>query len=135
MKYQLIMNRLMEDPTKEPDITRGTLEGQIMPGPITMYRIQGTAEGQIKSYIAQGAILDVDPKSFGGIGIFNIEGFGRFYRQILIGKRFPHHAAVAFGHTGAVLHDALTLLGVEDISFPLLEQTLYPNENPFKIIL
>ena len=133
MKYQLIMNRLMEDSTKEPDITRGTLEGQIMPGPTTMFRLQGTAEGQIKSYIAQGAILDVDPHSFGGIGIFNVEDFGRFYRQVLIGKRFPHHAAVAFGHTGAVLHDALTLLGVENISYPLNKYEIYPNENPFGI--
>ena len=32
MQYQLIMNRLMEDPSKEPDITRGTLEGQLRPG-------------------------------------------------------------------------------------------------------
>ena len=31
MKYQFIMNRLMED-GKKPDITRGTLEGQLRPG-------------------------------------------------------------------------------------------------------
>ena len=39
MKYQLIMKRSLE-PDKEPDITRGTLEGDIVPGPITFYRLQ-----------------------------------------------------------------------------------------------
>ena len=40
LNYQVIMNRLMED-GKKPDITRGTLEGQIKPGPITMFPLEG----------------------------------------------------------------------------------------------
>ena len=34
---------------------------------------------------------DIDPKSFGGIGIIAIPNFLRFYRNVLIGKGFPHH--------------------------------------------
>ncbi len=103
MKYQLIMNRLMEDPSKEPDITRGTLEGQLKPGPTTFFRLQGSADCDLVSYIAEGSILDIDPRSFGGIGIFAIPNFARFYRHVVIGKRFPHHGAVAFDKCGKII--------------------------------
>lgn len=43
MQYQLIMHRLME-PGKDPNITRGTLEGQIKSGPISIFRIQSTSD-------------------------------------------------------------------------------------------
>ncbi len=133
MKFQLIMNRLMEDPTQEPDITRGTLEGQLQPGPTTFFRLQGNAEGELVSYVAEGQILDIDPMSFGGLGIFAIPNFARFYRHILIGKRFPHHGAVAFNHCGNVLFDAIKLLGVTNINVPLPESMWYPGENPFEV--
>jgi len=79
MKYQLIMNRLME-PEGKPDITRGTLEGRIRPGDITIFRLQSTADCLLRAYAAEGEILDVDPKSFGSIGVFAIHEMARFYR-------------------------------------------------------
>ncbi len=132
LQYQLIMNRLMEDSSKAPDITRGTLEGQLAPGPITFFRLQGSAEGDLVSYTAQGNVLDVDPCSFGGIGVFAIPNFARFYRHVLIGKRFPHHGAVAFDHCGKALFDAVKMLGVGDVNVPLPKTVLYPDENPFE---
>ena len=48
-------------------------------------------------------MLDIDPQSFGGIGVFAIKEMGRFYRHVLIEKRFPHHTAVAFAHAGKAL--------------------------------
>ena len=57
IKYQLIMHRLME-PGNEPDITRGTLEGRIKPGKITLFRIQSAADTKLRSYIAEGEILN-----------------------------------------------------------------------------
>jgi L-fucose isomerase-like protein len=133
LKYQLIMNRLMEAPGAEPDITRGTLEGQLRPGPAVFFRLQSSADCQLSSYIAQGNILDIDPQSFGGIGIFAIPGFARFYRHVMLVKRFPHHGAVAFDNVGKVLFDAVKLLGVEDIGVPLPKTMLYPGENPFEV--
>ncbi len=133
MKFQLIMNRLMEDPTKAPVITRGTLEGQIRPGPTTVFRLQGNTENQLVSYIAQGNILDVDPHSFGSIGIFAIPDFARFYRHVLIGKRFPHHAAIGFGTCGEAIVDALQLLGISDINAPKPDWEFYSGENPFAL--
>ncbi len=130
MKYQLIMNRLME-PGKEPDITRGTLEGRIRPGDMTIFRLQSTADAALRAYIAEGEVLDIDPKSFGSIGVFAIKEMARFYRHVLIEKRYPHHTAVAFLHTGKVLFSALKMLGIEDIGFNLQEGTLYDDENPF----
>jgi L-fucose isomerase-like protein len=130
LKYQLIMHRLME-PGKEPNITRGTLEGRIKPGGITIFRLQSTADTVLRSYIAEGEVLDIDPKSFGGIGVFAIKEMGRFYRHVLIEKRFPHHTAVAFARSGKALFAAARMLGVEDISANRPAGVLYPTENPF----
>jgi L-fucose isomerase-like protein len=131
MKYQLIMHRLME-PGKQPDITRGTLEGRIKPGEITIFRLQSTAETELKAYVAQGEVLDLDPQSFGGIGVFAINEMERFYRHVLVEKRFPHHTAVAFKHAGKTLFEVLKMLGVRDISYNLPRQIPYKTENPFK---
>jgi L-fucose isomerase-like protein len=131
MKYQLIMHRLLE-PDKEPDISRGTLEGPIRPGEITLFRLQGTADCRLKSYIAEGEIIDVDPKSFGGIGVFAIKEMARFYRHVLIAKRYPHHGGVAFKHTGKVLYAAMKMLGVEDVAYNQPASVPYKDENPFK---
>lgn len=133
IKYQLIMHRLMEQPGSEPDITRGTLEGQLRPGVATVFRLQGSADANLLCYLAQGSILDIDPRSFGGIGIFAIPDFARFYRHVLVGKRFPHHTAVAFDHCAGALFDAASLLGVCDISSPLPAGSLYAGENPFAV--
>ena len=73
MGYQLIMKRDLEPDLPEPDITRGTVEGNIKPGEITFYRLQSTADTKLKAYIAQGDILDADCESFGSIGIFAID--------------------------------------------------------------
>jgi L-fucose isomerase-like protein len=131
MKYQLIMHRLME-PGKTPDITAGTLEGRLCPGPATVFRLQGTADCTLRSYVADGHILDADPNSFGGIGIFGIPDFARFYRHVLIEKQFPHHSAVAFQHAGRALFNAVRLLGVADVNAPKPAGVLYPSENPFE---
>jgi L-fucose isomerase-like protein len=130
MKYQLIMHRLME-PGGEPDITRGTLEGRIRPGEITIFRLQGTSDCRLESYVAQGEILDINPHSFGGIAVFAVPEMGRFYRHVLIERRFPHHTAVAFRHAGGSLFAALRTMGIEHTYFNLPVDTLYPGENPF----
>lgn len=131
MKYQLIMKRLLE-PDKEPDISRGTLEGAIRPGDITFFRLQGTADANLRSYVAEGEIIDVDPCTFGSTGIFAIKEMARFYRHVLIAKRYPHHGGVAFKHAGKILFAAMKMIGVEDVAFNQPVSMLYRNENPFK---
>lgn len=130
MRYQLIMHRLQE-PGKEPDVTRGTLEGRIRTGEVTIFRLQSMADTVLRSYAAEGEVLDIDPKSFGGIGVIGIREMGRFYRHVLIEKRFPHHTAVAFKHAGRTFWAAMRMLGVEDLSFNRPAGMFYPTENPF----
>lgn len=132
MGYQLIMKRDLEPDLPEPDITRGTVEGNIKPGEITFYRLQSTADIKLKAYIAQGDILDADCESFGSIGIFAIDEMERFYRHVLIQKHFPHHGAVAFGHYGKSLFEVFKYLGISDISYNQPASIPYPTENPFK---
>ena len=131
VKYQLIQHRLLEPAGSDPDFTRGTLEGDIAPGDITFFRLQCDSEGNLRSYIAEGEVLPVATTSFGGIGIFAIHEMGRFYRHVLIQKRFPHHGAVAFGHHGKALFEVFKFLGVQDIGYNQPKSLPYPTENPW----
>lgn len=131
VKYQLIQHRTLEEAGSKPDFTRGTLEGDIAPGDITFYRLQCDSEGNLKSYIAEGEVLPVATKSFGGIGVFAIHEMGRFYRHVLIEKHYPHHGAVAFGHYGKTIFEIIKLLGIKDISYNHPKSLPYPSENPF----
>ena len=131
VKYQLIQHRLLEPAGSEPDFTRGTLEGDIAPSNITFYRLQCDSDGNLRSYIAQGEVLPVATQSFGGIGIFAIKEMGRFYRHVLIQKRYPHHGAVAFAHVGKYLFEVFKFLGVKDIAYNQPANLPYPTENPW----
>ena len=128
MKYQMIMARNLPE-----EVTQGTLEGDIIPGDITFYRLQSTADCKLRAYIAQGEVLPVATKSFGGIGVFAIPEMGRFYRHVLIEKNYPHHGAVAFGHFGKALYEVFKYIGVpvEDLNFNQPKGMRYPTENPF----
>ena len=131
VKYQLIQHRLLEPEGSEPDFTRGTLEGDIAASPITFYRLQCDSEGVVRSYIAQGEVLDVPTRSFGGIGVFAIKDMGRFYRHVLVQKRYPHHGAVAFAHCAKALFEVFKYLGVQDIAYNQPASLPYPTENPW----
>lgn len=131
MKHQLIMHRALE-PGKEPNITRGTLEGTIISGETTMFRLQSTASGRLVSYMADGMVLDVNPNSFGTIGVFAIKEMGRFYRYALIEKNYPHHSAVGFKKSSKYLYEIMKLIGVSDIEYNRDVNNLYQSENPFR---
>ena len=131
VKYQLIQHRVLEPAGSDPDISRGTLEGDIAASDITFYRLQCDSNGDLRSYIAQGEVLDVPTGSFGGIGVFAIPEMGRFYRHVLVQKGYPHHGAVAFAHVGKYLFEVFKFLGVKDIAYNQPKNLPYPTENPF----
>ncbi|WLC85660.1 L-fucose/L-arabinose isomerase family protein [Clostridium estertheticum] len=131
MKFQKIMARSLE-PNVEPNITRGTLEGDIVPGEITFFRLQSNAEAELTAYVAEGEVLPVSTRSFGSIGVFAIPEMARFYRNVLIEKRYPHHGAVAFGHYGKAMYNLFRYLSVKELSFNQPKGMLYKSENPFK---
>ena len=129
MEYQMIMARSLPE-----EVTQGTLEGDIVPGDITFYRLQSTADNILRAYVAEGEILPVATKSFGGIGVFAIREMGRFYRHVLIEKNCPHHGAVAFGHYGKALFEVFKYIGVDvsEIGYNQPKNIPYPTENPFR---
>ncbi len=128
MKYQMIMARTLPE-----EVTQGTLEGDIVPGDITFFRLQSTADNRIRAYIANGEVLPVATRSFGSIGVFAIPQMGRFYRHVLIEGGFPHHGAVAFGHYGKELFEVFKYIGVpmNEIGYNQPEGVRYPTENPW----
>ena len=128
MKYQMIMARSLPI-----EVTNGTLEGDIVPGDITFYRLQSTADNKLRGYIAHGEVLPVATKSFGAIGVFAIPEMGRFYRHVLIEGGYPHHGAVAFGHYGKALFEVFKYIGVpvEEIGYNQPAGVRYPTENPW----
>ena len=130
LSYQRIMAR-----THPQDWCDGTLEGDIQPGDITFYRLQSTADGKLRAYVAEGEVLPVATKSFGSIGVFAIPEMGRFYRHVLIGKNYPHHGAVMFGHFGKPLFEVYKYIGVDlsEIGYNQPASLPYPSENPYKI--
>ena len=75
--------------------------------------------------------MDIDPQSFGSIGVFAIKEMGRFYRHVLMGKQFPHHTAVAFAPAGKTLFAALKIMGIDETYFNQPREMLYKDENPF----
>lgn len=129
MKYQMIMARTLPE-----EVTQGTLEGDIIPGEITFYRLQSTSDNKLRAYIAQGEVLPVKTHSFGSIGIFAIPEMGRFYRHVLIEGNYPHHGAVAFGHFGKELFEVFKYIGVEptEIGYNQPKGVRYPTENPWR---
>ena len=118
MKNQMIMARSLPE-----EVTNGTLEGDIVPGDITFFRLQSTADNILRAYVAEGEVLPVPTRSFGSIGVFAIEEMGRFYRYVLIEKNYPHHGAVAFGKHGKALFEVFKLIGVpyDEIDYNHLE--------------
>jgi len=128
MRHQLIMARSLPK-----EVTRGTIEGDIIPGDITFFRLQGTADCKLRAYIAQGEVLPVKSRSFGSIGVFAIPEMGRFYRHVLIEKNYPHHGAVAFGNHGRALFEIFKYIGVDfdEISYNQPKGIRYKSENPW----
>ena len=129
MRNQKIMARALPE-----EVTNGTLEGDIAPGEITFYRLQSSADNKLRAYIAEGEILPVATRSFGGIGVFAIREMGRFYRHVLIEKNYPHHGAVAFGKYGKALFEVFKYIGVEqsEIGYNQPAEVRYLSENPWK---
>ena len=128
MKYQLIMARSLPE-----EVTQGTLEGDILPGDVTFFRLQSTSDAKLNAYVAEGEVLPAATHSFGSIGIFAIPEMARFYRHVLVEHHFPHHGAVAFGHYGKAIYEVFKYLGVDagEIGSNQPKGIRYPTENPF----
>ncbi len=114
--------------------SKGTLQGEIVPGPVTMFRIQGSFDGRLKAYIAQGQILPVSMETYGGRGIIAIPEMERFLRNVVIGHHFPNHTIIVFGHYGNELTCVLRQLGIKDIFYNNPKSIPYEGESLFSVV-
>lgn len=107
----------------------GTVQGTILPGAITIFRLQGMRDGKLRAYVCQGQILPVFMETYGGQGIIAVPEMERFIRNVVLEKQYPNHCAVLFGHYGRELYAILKQLGVEEIDFNHPKDMPYENEN------
>ena len=108
--------------------SKGTVQGTIIPGDVTIFRLQGTRDGKLRAYVAQGQILPVTMDTYGGQGIIAVPQMERFIRNVMIKKQFPNHCVVIFGHYGKILAAILRQLGVQEIDYNHPADIPYENE-------
>ena len=110
---------------------RGTLEGRLKDGKVSVFRLHSSAEGKLQSYIADGEILPVDLNTYGCYAVFGIEKMELFYRQVLIGKHFPHHSAIVYGDHSAQLYELMRALTIPYIGCNRTETDATTGPCPF----
>ncbi len=111
----------------------GTIQGSIKPGPVTLFRLQATLTGGLKAYVVQGQILPVSLKTYGGRAVLAVPEMERFYRHVLIEEHYPNHTVVLFGHYGKLLSEALTALGIKNISYNHPQNIPYQSESVYAV--
>lgn len=111
--------------------TRGTYEGRLVPGRSTVFRLHAAPSGELQSYVVDAEILPIPVNTYGNYGLFAVREMERFYRYVLLAKRFPHHAAVIFGDHAETVYDVLDYLGVGFIGYNQPSSIPYARENPF----
>lgn len=85
---------------------QGTVEFTARSGPLTLCRITQDPAGGFKAVIAEGAMEDNPAVTFGSYGWCRLPELQRLYRDVLL-RHFPHHVAIAQGHVGNVIWEAL----------------------------
>lgn len=111
--------------------SKGTIQGTVQPGQVTIFRIQGMRDSKLRAYVCQGQILPVEEETYGGKAIIAIPGMERFIRNVVLEKQFPNHCAVIFGHYGEQLIAILHQLGINEIDYNHPKDIPYRNENVF----
>ena len=111
--------------------SNGTIQGSVIPGSVTIFRIQGMRDGKMRAYAAQGQILPVEMDTYGGKGIIAIPEMERFIRNVIIEKQFPNHCAVLFGHYAEELIAIMKQLGISEIDYNHPKSMPYEKENMF----
>lgn len=126
LEYHFVNHQLIGE-----EQSKGTIQGSIIPGPVTIFRLQGMRDGKLRAYVCQGQILPVSMVTYGGQGIIAIPQMERFIRNVIIEKQYPNHCAVLFGHYGKEITAVLRQLGIDEIDYNHPKDMLYKNENVF----
>ena len=111
--------------------SKGTIQGSVVPGAVTIFRMQGGRDNKLRAYVCQGQILPVEEETYGGKAVIAVPEMERFIRNVVIEKQFPNHCAVIFGHYGEQLIAILQQLGITEIDYNHPKNVAYANENVF----
>lgn len=111
---------------------QGTIQGRINESKITLLRIQGSANGDLKAYLAQGQILPIDVETYGGYGVFAVPEMDRFLRNVIIEEGFPNHVVVIFEHCADVAMSTLRQVGITEIYYNHPKEVPYDKEKFFE---
>ena len=126
LEYHFVNRQLIGE-----EQSKGTIQGTLIPGTVTIFRIQGMRDHKLRAYVCQGQILPVEEETYGGKAIIAVPEMERFIRNVVLEKQFPNHCAVLFGHYGEELMAILHQLGIHDVDYNHPKDILYPNENVF----
>lgn len=129
LEYHFVNNQLIGE-----EQSKGTIQGTIVPGAVTIFRLQGMRDGKLRAYVAQGQILPVWMDTYGGHGIIAVPEMQRFIRNVVLEKQYPNHCVVIFGHHAKELTAVLRQLGIEEIDYNHPKNIPYDNENMFHIL-
>lgn len=129
LEYHFVNHQLIGE-----EQSKGTIQGSLIPGMVTLYRIQGMKDGKLRAYVAQGQILPVTMDTYGGRAVIAVPEMERFFRNVVLEKQFPNHCAVIFGHYAKELFAVSRMLGIEEVYFNHPGNVLYEKENGFSTI-
>lgn len=88
--------------------TYGTVEGKTPAGPFSYARITtDDRNGQIKTYVGDGAFLDDPVETFGSRAVVQVAGLQKLM-QYVCRNGFEHHAAMTNTYTASILNEAFT---------------------------
>ncbi len=84
----------------------GTCVGRFVPMPVTLARLTtDDVSGEIRTYLAEGALVDDPLNTFGGVGVLHVEDMQELLRYCCV-EGFEHHVAMGGGRVGDMLAEA-----------------------------
>ncbi|MFH1537535.1 MAG: hypothetical protein ABIH66_01155, partial [bacterium] len=113
-KCKLAANAIMTGVMGSPEKVYGVLDGALNTGPVTMTRLTESPDGEWKLLVAEGESVQAPGEPPGGNGWIRVADLDRLYRTLL--RDFPHHGALAMGHSGRLLATAAHFLGLEVVA-------------------
>lgn len=127
LEYHFVNHQLIGD-----EQSKGTVQGTLVPGAVTIFRLQGMRDGKMRAYVAQGQILPVTMDTYGGQAVIAVPEMERFIRNVVLEKQYPNHCAVVFGHHASALIAILRQLGIEEIDYNHPKSIPYNKEDVFE---
>jgi L-fucose isomerase-like protein len=105
--FKIGNHEILKDTIGE-DKAAGTCVGTLKPGPISLCRVTtDDSAGCIRTYLAEGEVIDNPLNTFGGVGVTRIGNLQDLLAFICF-EGFEHHVAMTYTHVAEALYEAFT---------------------------